>query len=92
MGRNGIEFENKIKEKEATNVRFNFLNPTDPYHNYYKSKVIECETGITTIDSTVAKLPDAVREHIERVEFIPKNPPKPYEFTADPSTINAFDL
>lgn len=92
MGRNGIEFENKIKEKEATNVRFNFLNPADPYHSYYKSKVLEYETGVPTVEVIAAKLPDAVREHIEKVEFVPKNPPKLSEFTADPSTINAFDL
>lgn len=53
----------------------------------------EYETGIsTTNESSAPKIPEAVREHIQKVEFVPKNPPKPFEFMADPSTINAFDL
>ncbi|KAI1701779.1 pre-mRNA splicing factor PRP21 like protein domain-containing protein [Ditylenchus destructor] len=94
VARNGIDFENKIKEREASNVRFNFLSPTDPYHAYYKQKVLEHETGVASTTTEVSKLhiPEAVREHIQKAEFIPRNPPKPFEFTADPSTINAFDL
>ena len=93
MARNGIEFENKIREREASNMRFNFLSATDPYHAYYKNKVKEYETGVASAETqTKIKLPDAVREHIQKAEFIPRNPPKPFEFCADPSTINAFDL
>ncbi|KHJ82874.1 surp module, partial [Oesophagostomum dentatum] len=38
VARNGVDFENKIREKEANNKRFNFLSPTDPYNAYYKQK------------------------------------------------------
>ncbi|KAH7699804.1 splicing factor 3a, partial [Aphelenchoides avenae] len=93
VARNGIDFENKIKEKEATNPRFNFLAPTDPYHAYYKGKVKEFETGVPAVESAPAvKLPEAVREHVKQAEFVPKLPPPAYQFNADPSTINAFDL
>lgn len=53
----------------------------------------EFETGVASAELlTKLKIPDAVREHIQKAEFVPKNPPKPFEFCADPSTINAFDL
>ncbi len=39
VARNGIDFENKIREKEAMNSRFNFLSATDPYNAYYQHKV-----------------------------------------------------
>lgn len=39
VARNGFEFEARIKANEAGNAKFNFLNPTDPYHAYYQSKV-----------------------------------------------------
>ena len=93
VARNGIDFENKIKEREASNPRFNFLLSTDPYYAYYKNKVTEYETGVSSAPSEPkVKLPEAVREHIQKAEFVPKNPPKPFEYCADPSTINAFEL
>jgi splicing factor 3A subunit 1 len=101
VARNGIEFENKIKEREATNTRFNFLAPLDPYHAYYRAKIGEFETGVTpeglpqpsaSGDAAKAQLPQAVRDHIKKAEFVPKAPPKPMEFSADPTTLNAFDL
>lgn len=74
-------------------MRFNFLNSLDPYHAYYKNKVNEYETGVASSDlQSKIKIPEAIREHIQKAEFIPRNPPKPFEFSADPSTINAFDL
>ena len=32
----GPEFEDRIRENEADNPKFNFLNPNDPYHAYYQ--------------------------------------------------------
>ncbi|KAI6207098.1 Splicing factor 3A subunit 1 [Aphelenchoides besseyi] len=93
VARNGIDFENKIKEKEAQNPRFGFLSPTDPYHAYYRSKVSMFETGVAQeIAQPKTQLPEAIREHVQQAELIPKNPPPAYEFMADPATINAFDL
>uniref|UniRef100_A0A183BQL0 SURP motif domain-containing protein n=1 Tax=Globodera pallida TaxID=36090 RepID=A0A183BQL0_GLOPA len=93
VARNGLEFELKIKEREASNMRFNFLNPTDPYFAYYRNKVNEFETGVASADTqSSVKMPEAIREHVKRAEFIPRQPPKPFEFCAEPSTLNAFDL
>ena len=45
VARNGPEFESRIRQNELNNPKFNFLNSTDPYHNYYKHKVKEFVEG-----------------------------------------------
>lgn len=141
VARNGVDFENKIREKEAANPRFSFLNATDPYNAYYQHKVTEFREGLASEPvihvcsfnsffpfnkpqiiyeevKTLLKflqffislgpclllifqainnlqrpqIPEAVKEHVKQAEFIPRNPPPPFEFDADPATINAFDL
>ncbi|OZC07576.1 hypothetical protein X798_05441 [Onchocerca flexuosa] len=93
VARNGIDFENKIREKEAANPRFSFLSATDPYNAYYQHKVVEFRDGKATEPSVPRpQIPEAVKEHVKQVEFVPENPPPPFEFDADPATINAFDL
>ncbi|KAF0987967.1 hypothetical protein HZS_6849 [Henneguya salminicola] len=39
--KNGIEFEEKIRQKETQNAKFNFLNRNDPYFKYYKHILYE---------------------------------------------------
>lgn len=41
----GADFESKIAEREAGNLKFAFLRPDNPYHSYYKHKVEELATG-----------------------------------------------
>lgn len=43
--RNGPEFEARIRQNEINNPKFNFLNPSDPYHAYYRHKVNEFKEG-----------------------------------------------
>ena len=43
--RNGPEFEARIRQNEINNPKFNFLNPNDPYHAYYRHKVTEFKEG-----------------------------------------------
>ena len=45
VARNGPEFEQRIKQNEINNPKFNFLNPGDPYHAYYQHKVNELRDG-----------------------------------------------
>ncbi|CAF0939678.1 unnamed protein product [Adineta ricciae] len=45
VAKNGPSFESKVKEAEANNPKFNFLNPNDPYHAYYLHKVRESTEG-----------------------------------------------
>ena len=52
VARNGPGFESKIKEAEANNPKFNFLNPHDPYHAYYLHKVKEFMEGRAVLPGT----------------------------------------
>ncbi|MGH0139740.1 UNVERIFIED_CONTAM: hypothetical protein FKN15_028633 [Acipenser sinensis] len=45
VARNGPEFEARIRQNEINNPKFNFLNPNDPYHAYYRHKVNEFKEG-----------------------------------------------
>eukprot|EP00955_Chlamydomonas_euryale_P112526 366134-Chlamydomonas_euryale.AAC.16 len=45
----GTEFERRILGNEQNNVKFNFLQPHDPYHAYYKLRV-------SAIDGAFGKL------------------------------------
>jgi splicing factor 3A subunit 1 len=45
VARNGPEFEQRIKQNEVNNPKFNFLNPGDPYHAYYQHRVKEIREG-----------------------------------------------
>ncbi len=45
VSRNGPEFEEKIRQNEISNPKFNFLAPTDPYHSYYQHKLRELKEG-----------------------------------------------
>ncbi|CAJ0577979.1 unnamed protein product, partial [Mesorhabditis spiculigera] len=90
VARNGVEFENKIREKEAQNPRFSFLLPTDPYNAYYKHKVKELQEGKE--EAPRIQVPEAVKEHVKKVAEAITRPPPAHEFSDDPTTINAFDL
>ena len=63
VARNGPEFEQRIK-KEQNNVKFSFLQPTDPFHAYYRAKVAElgggaASTAIVVSDGAAAPAADA---------------------------------
>eukprot|EP00128_Syssomonas_multiformis_P011301 Colp12_sorted_trinity150504_noHs@1176 len=47
VAKNGLDFEVRVREKEANNPKFNFLNVNDPYNGYYVHKVNEFQTGTT---------------------------------------------
>ncbi|VFQ73504.1 unnamed protein product [Cuscuta campestris] len=39
--KNGPDFERRIIHSNAGNAKFNFLNPSDPYHAYYQHRLSE---------------------------------------------------
>ena len=45
VARNGPEFEQRIKQNEVNNPKFNFLSPGDPYHAYYEHRVEQIREG-----------------------------------------------
>uniref|UniRef100_A0A3Q1J7C0 Splicing factor 3A subunit 1 n=1 Tax=Anabas testudineus TaxID=64144 RepID=A0A3Q1J7C0_ANATE len=105
VARNGPEFEARIRQNEINNPKFNFLNPNDPYHAYYRHKVNEFKEGKAQEPSAAVpkvmqqqamqqsqQLPQKVQSQVIQETIVPKEPPPEYEFIADPPSISAFDL
>ncbi|KAJ4922248.1 hypothetical protein JOQ06_019502 [Pogonophryne albipinna] len=100
VARNGPEFEARIRQNEINNPKFNFLNPNDPYHAYYRHKVNEFKEGKGQEPS--AAVPKVMQQAMLQAQLpqkaviqetvVPKEPPPEYEFIADPPSISAFDL
>ncbi|NXR14249.1 SF3A1 factor, partial [Semnornis frantzii] len=102
--RNGPEFEARIRQNEINNPKFNFLNPNDPYHAYYRHKVSEFKEGkaqepsaaipkvMQQQQSAQQQLPQKVQAQVIQETVVPKEPPPEFEFIADPPSISAFDL
>nr|KAG5685971.1 hypothetical protein BaRGS_017410 [Batillaria attramentaria] len=87
---NGPEFENRIRQNEVNNPKFNFLNPTDAYHAYYQHKVKEFKEGK---GGHFLQLQRPTQEPIKIPEvFVPKDPPAEFEFIVDPPSISAYEL
>ncbi|XP_032899211.1 splicing factor 3A subunit 1 [Amblyraja radiata] len=99
VARNGPEFEARIRQNEINNSKFNFLNPNDPYHAYYRHKVNEFKEGKGQEPSAAIpkvmqqqQLPQKVQAQVIQETVVPKEPPPEFEFVADPPSISAFDL
>lgn len=45
VARSGATLEGRIRENEKNNPKFAFMNPSDPYHAYYKHTVKEIQEG-----------------------------------------------
>lgn len=89
VARNGIVFEDRIREKEKTNPKFSFLNNADPYNPYYLWRLSEIKEGRGT-----AVAAGRVGEAAVPVEEKPVGPPKPpdFKFSARMPNISAQDL
>ncbi|XP_060737607.1 splicing factor 3A subunit 1 [Tachysurus vachellii] len=106
VARNGPEFEARIRQNEINNPKFNFLNPSDPYHAYYRHKVNEFKEGKgqepsaavpkvmqqQSLQQAQQHLPQKVQAQVIHETVVPKEPPPDFEFMADPPSISAFDL
>ncbi|XP_008183568.1 splicing factor 3A subunit 1 [Acyrthosiphon pisum] len=104
VARNGPEFESRIRQNELGNPKFNFLTQGDPYHAYYVHKVKDLrekaaqeptlppkETKSILSTATQLKQQELLKQAQEAI-FVPKDPPKEFEFIADPPSISALDL
>jgi len=100
VARNGIEFEQRIKQNEINNPKFNFLNSGDPYHAYYQHRVVVIREGkaepekikVMPTESVAKKQSELLKSVTKEDVIVPKEPPPEYEFLADPPSISAFDL
>lgn len=107
VARNGPEFQEKIRQNEINNPKFNFLNDNDPYHAYYKHKVKEIEENKGSSDTTSqqqqSQMPQIQKLSLTGVKtqeqqkiieqmFIPKEPPSDFEFITDAPSISPLDI
>lgn len=80
VAKNGTEFEKRILANEASNVKFNFLKPGDPYHAYYQHKVVELREGPKPEPGTQP----VVAPEVTVVQATPSAPPKVLQKPDDP--------
>lgn len=88
VARNGAVFEDRIRDKEAQNPKFSFLNPSDAYFAFYEWRLNEIKSGRGT-DIAAGRAGQAPPEPEK-----PKGPPKPpdFDFSARMPRINQKDL
>ncbi|KAI3327172.1 Pre-mRNA splicing factor PRP21 like protein-domain-containing protein [Xylariaceae sp. AK1471] len=89
VARNGISFEDRLREKEKNNPKFSFLNSTDPYNPFYLWRLSEIKEGRGT-----AVAAGRAGEAAVLVDEKPKGPPEPskFQFSARMPNISAQDL
>lgn len=74
--RNGPEFEARIRQNEINNPKFNFLNPNDPYHAYYRHKVSEFKEGKAQEPS--AAIPKVMQQQQSAQQQLPQKVSAPF--------------
>ena len=106
VARLGDTFEKRIHENEATNPKFSFLHPPDPFYRYYRHKIDEAKKeaakarGEQVVEEEPAK-PDPLEEGtiaslmMKLQREVPN--PRPYQtspqlFLLDPPKIHSMDL
>ncbi|KAI1766102.1 Pre-mRNA splicing factor PRP21 like protein-domain-containing protein [Hypoxylon sp. FL1150] len=89
VARNGLSFEDRIREKEKHNPKFSFLSNADPYNPFYLWRLGEIREGRGT-----AVAAGRAGEAAAVVEEKPAGPPKPpdFQFSARMPNISAQDL
>ncbi|KAI6089327.1 Pre-mRNA splicing factor PRP21 like protein-domain-containing protein [Hypoxylon rubiginosum] len=89
VARNGLAFEDRIREKEKHNPKFSFLSNADPYNPFYLWRLGEIKEGRGT-----AVAAGRAGEATAEVEEKPAGPPKPpdFQFSARMPNISASDL
>lgn len=92
FSRNGPEFEARIRQNEINNPKFNFLNPNDPYHAYYRHKVNEFKEGKAQEPS--AAIPKVMQAQQSAQQQLPQkvkiSPLWALSFCAAPSSLAGF--
>ncbi|KAK2758033.1 SF3a splicing factor complex subunit [Arachnomyces sp. PD_36] len=90
VARNGLVFEDRVREKEKHNPKFSFLSTGDAYAPFYQWRLNEIREGRGTAVSAGRAGEPAAEPEPEK----PKGPPEPpeFHFSARIPTINALDL
>ncbi|RMJ23950.1 splicing factor, partial [Aspergillus sp. HF37] len=90
VARNGIVFEDRVRDKEQNNPKFSFLNINDAYAPFYQWRLTEIREGRgTAVSAGRPGEPTAAAE-----PETPKGPEQPpeFHFSARMPIINAQDL
>lgn len=93
---NPAQFEDKVRENQRNDPKFAFLNPADPYHAYYRHKMIKVEQGEDEGSSATPapeqKVGEVDEKEVEKVGKIPPLEPPPAEFILDTPPISAAEM
>ncbi|KAH9001730.1 Pre-mRNA splicing factor PRP21 like protein-domain-containing protein [Lactarius akahatsu] len=87
-----LQFEVKLRESRRTDPAFSFLNPADPYHAYYRTRLEQAMRG-EVLDGVPADVDSKVGETVDgKVSEDYGKPPPPTEFILEMPNISAVDL
>ncbi|KAH9171495.1 Pre-mRNA splicing factor PRP21 like protein-domain-containing protein [Lactarius sanguifluus] len=87
-----LQFEVKLRESRRTDPAFSFLNPADPYHAYYRTRLEQAMRG-EVLDGVPADVDSKVGETVDgKVSEDYGKPPPPTEFILEIPNISAVDL
>ena len=89
VARNGPLFETRIRENESQNPRFCFLNSNDPYHAYYRQRILDIQSGKVQPSADVPMA--TVQPMVNKRADAPEQPP-PYDFLLNLPPIAAQDF
>ncbi|GAA5888121.1 hypothetical protein JCM5296_005441 [Sporobolomyces johnsonii] len=91
---NASLLEDKFRQREKTDQRFAFLNPTDPYHAYYADRLAAFKAGEQPEQKAEDKVDGAAAagEQPTEDDGRPPEPPALEFLVDDPPRINAVDL
>ncbi|EPX74724.1 splicing factor Sap114 [Schizosaccharomyces octosporus yFS286] len=92
VARNGLAFEEKIRQNEIKNPKFSFLQVDDPYYKYYQHKLQEARQGKLKATAGVGQgAANLARPITKSIESAPPAPP-PYLFSEPLPSVSAQDL
>ncbi|XBI22603.1 hypothetical protein VPH35_063605 [Triticum aestivum] len=78
VAKNGPEFERRIVAHNQGNAKFNFLQPSDPYHAYYQHRVSEIADAPPAPDAAAAADPDALPSDDSAADGAPADHSAPF--------------
>ena len=81
--------EEKIRDLQKTDPKFAFLNPEDPYHQYYRYSIEVIRESADEPKVSATPVPQAAQATEDKVKAYE---PKAYEFKVDLPGVTAMDL
>ncbi|GAA5933234.1 Prp21p [Sporobolomyces koalae] len=89
---NAAQLEERFRQREQTDSRFSFLNPTNPYYAYYADRLAAFKAGEQPEVKADDKADPTASGPAEEDDGRPKEPPALEFLVEDPPKISAVDL